>query len=67
MLQLPNFLCVGAQRAGTTTLFNTLKLHPSISLSSTKEVHFFDNDENFKKGINWYKIFLIKIIRLMVK
>ena len=60
MEQLPNFICVGAQRAGTTTLFNTLKLHPSISLSLTKEVHFFDNHENYKKGINWSKNFFKK-------
>ena len=67
MLQLPNFLCVGAQRAGTTTLFNTLKLHPSISLSSTKEVHFLIMMKTLKKELIGIKIFLIKKIRLMVK
>ncbi len=57
MGRLPNFICAGAQRSGTTSLYEILKLHPSISLSKTKEVHFFDKDENYKKGINWYEEF----------
>ena len=51
---LPNFLCVGAQKAGTTTLFNILKQHPDIFLPSTKEAHFFDKEERYQKGISWW-------------
>jgi hypothetical protein len=53
--KLPNFLCIGAQKAGTTLLYEILKQHPQIFLPQIKEVHFFDIDENFCRGIEWYK------------
>jgi len=37
----PNFLIIGAQRAGTTSLFNYLKQHPDIYGSKMKEPRFF--------------------------
>lgn len=52
-MALPNFLCVGAQKAGTTTLYEVLKQHPDIFLPSIKEPHFFD--EHFQKGLDWYE------------
>ncbi|MCD6447555.1 MAG: sulfotransferase domain-containing protein [Thermoplasmata archaeon] len=56
---LPNFLCVGAQKSGTTTLFNLLKQHPDIFLPKCKEIHFFDIDEHYNKGLKWYKKFFL--------
>jgi len=50
---LPNFLIIGAQRSGTTWLYENLVKHPEIIPASTKEVHFFDN--NFSRGLEWYK------------
>jgi len=50
----PNFLCVGAQKAGTTSLHDILKNHPAIYLPERKEAHFFDNEERYKKGTNWW-------------
>ena len=50
-----NFYCVGAQKAGTTTLHDILIQHPEVYLPETKEAHFFDEDEKYKKGLNWYK------------
>ena len=41
-MALPNFICIGAQKAGTTTLFDLLKDHPDIFLPEMKEVHYFD-------------------------
>jgi hypothetical protein len=38
----PDFLCIGAQKAGTTWLHNVLKIHPDIWLPDRKEIHFFD-------------------------
>lgn len=38
---LPNFLVVGAMRAGTTTLYQALRSHPSIFMASVKETNFF--------------------------
>lgn len=52
-----DFICVGAQKSGTTAFYDLIKLHPELELSTKKEVHFFDIDENFAKGIDWYKSF----------
>ena len=50
---LPDFLIIGAQRSGTTSLYNYLCEHPAIAPALRKEIHFFDN--NFKKGLPWYR------------
>ncbi len=42
---MPNFLIIGAQKAGTTSLYYYLKQHPQIYMSPVKEAHFFDQDE----------------------
>jgi hypothetical protein len=56
---LPNFLGIGAQKAGTSWLYENLKLHPEIYLSDRKELHYFDKElnnslftysRNFKNG-----------------
>ena len=60
---LPSFLILGAQRAGTTSLFYYLRAHPEIlgprpadsSVYWPKETHFFD--ERFHEGIDWYRAF----------
>ncbi len=54
---LPNFLCVGAQKAGTTSLYHILQQHPQIYLPTPKEIQFFDQPENYQRGIDWYKKF----------
>ncbi|HEV3468433.1 MAG TPA: sulfotransferase [Pyrinomonadaceae bacterium] len=54
---LPNFLIPGAQKGGTTFLFNVLSQHPEVCLSSIKEVHFFDIEENFARGLSYYSSF----------
>jgi hypothetical protein len=65
---LPNFLIIGAQRAGTTTLFAHVSRHPEVepprvegrSVYSRKELHFFD--ENYWRGTNWYRGFFPLIV-----
>ena len=37
----PNFLIIGTQKAGTTSLYQYLKQHPQIYMSSVKEPMFF--------------------------
>jgi len=55
-MSLPNFICVGAQKAGTTTLHDILKQHPDVCLPKEKETHFFINGKyNYSKGIKWYE------------
>lgn len=49
MRNLPNFLIVGAAKAGTTSLYYYLKEHPEIFLPERKELRFFsDMPGNFK-------------------
>ena len=43
-MTLPNFLLIGAAKAGTTSIHNYLKQHPDIFLSSNKEPRFFAFD-----------------------
>lgn len=50
---LPNFLVVGAQKAGTTTFYDIFKNHPEVYLPEQKEIFFFDY--NYSKGIEWYQ------------
>ena len=52
---LPNFLIVGAEKAGTTTLAATLSHHMEIFISVPKEPSFFSREENWNKGILWYQ------------
>jgi len=50
---MPDYLIIGAQRGGTTSLYNYLSQHPSVAPALRKEVHFFDL--NYRKGISWYR------------
>lgn len=55
---LPNFICIGAQKSGTTWLHNMLAQHPDICMPIKKELFFFDMQENFeglgRKGYEAY-------------
>lgn len=48
----PEFLVLGAQRAGTTSLFEWLDAHPGIRMARPKEVHYFDLQHH--RGRRWY-------------
>ena len=52
---LPDFLVLGVQKSGTTSLFQYLMQHRQIASSFKKEVHFFD--WNYTKGASWYRAF----------
>lgn len=54
MTFLPNFLIIGAQKAGTTWLAYMLNKHPEVFMPG-HELHFFDRVENFSQGIEWYE------------
>lgn len=49
---LPNFLCIGVEKCGTTSLYDLLLQHSNIGLSSHKETHFFNT--HWHRGIQWY-------------
>lgn len=48
----PDFLLVGAQKAGTTRLAALLDGHSGIFISSTKELGYYTR--YYKKGSSWY-------------
>jgi hypothetical protein len=50
---LPNFLILGAQKAGTTALYAYLRWHPEVTGPSFKEVSFFDR--HYARGGRWYR------------
>jgi hypothetical protein len=49
----PDYLIIGAQRGGTTSLYWSLCRNPHIGKSRKKEAHFFDL--NYDRGMSWYK------------
>lgn len=50
---LPHFICIGSQRAGTTWLHNCLDEHPEVFVPPAKELHFFDRF--YDTGLDNYK------------
>ncbi len=51
-MRKPNFIIIGAQKSGTTWLWEKAKQHPDIFVPQQKELHFFNkgiiNDERFE-------------------
>ena len=45
-----DFIIIGAQKAGTTTLFEYLRLHPELHLPPHKELPFFSNEAARARG-----------------
>lgn len=54
-LTMPDFLIIGAMKAGTTSLYQYLKKHPLVDPPIKKEVHYFDYGSNYKQGLDWYR------------
>ncbi|KAG2468533.1 heparan sulfate glucosamine 3-O-sulfotransferase 5 isoform X1 [Erpetoichthys calabaricus] len=52
--QLPQAIIIGARKGGTRALLEMLNLHPAV-VKASQEIHFFDNDQNYAKGIEWYR------------
>jgi hypothetical protein len=50
---LPSALIIGAQKAGTTSLFNYLVQHPAVLSPFGKEIHYFDL--HYARGVRWYR------------
>lgn len=50
----PNFLIIGAQKAGTTSVYHVLSDHPHVYMSSVKETRFFLDEKQYKKGLDKY-------------
>lgn len=51
---LPDFIIIGAQRSGTTSLYRLLSAHPSVARPTvSKGIGYFD--VNYAKGMKWYR------------
>jgi len=50
---LPDYLVLGAQKAGTTSLHRYLEQHPGVAPSAVKEIHYFSLE--WSRGERWYR------------
>jgi len=51
---LPDFIVIGAMRAGTTTMYRCLADHPEIGLSAEKETDYFLEHKYQQCSRHWY-------------
>jgi Sulfotransferase domain len=49
-----DFMIIGAQKSGTTSLHKYLERHPRLYMLPEKEIPFFTNAEYCAKGWQWY-------------
>jgi Sulfotransferase domain len=52
---LPDFLIIGAEKAGTTFLYWQLCKHPYVERAAEKELHYFDSGKWFNRDVGWYR------------
>src|ERR1041385_2204896 len=53
----PSLFIVGAQKAGTTSLAAYLSSRPGVIGPWEKEIGFFNNDDRYALGEQWYSSF----------
>jgi len=51
----PDFIIVGAARAGTTGLLNQIRTHPDVLFCAREELHFFDIEGRWSQGPGYYR------------
>ncbi|KYQ92682.1 sulfotransferase [Tieghemostelium lacteum] len=49
---LPNFICIGTMKSGTTFLDYYLQKHPQVAKHTKKEIWFFNSFYSY--GVEWY-------------
>ncbi|UCD30635.1 MAG: sulfotransferase domain-containing protein [Planctomycetota bacterium] len=52
---MPDFIVIGTQKGGSTSMYQYLASHPYVVPSWRKEVDFFDL--YYSKGVSWYRSF----------
>jgi hypothetical protein len=50
----PDFIIIGAMKSATSTLYEQLVRQPGIFMTTPKEPNFFSDDDQYKKGLDWY-------------
>jgi tetratricopeptide (TPR) repeat protein len=48
----PDFIIIGAEKCGTTSLYSYITQHPQVLGPIAKEIHFFSHHFNY--GLDWY-------------
>lgn len=61
----PDFLIIGTQKGGTTSLYSYLCQHPGIAPAAQKEIHYFD--AHYARGNRWYLRQFPSSIRRMLR
>ena len=52
--RLPSGIVIGVRKGGTRALLDMIGLH-SLVRPARAEVHFFDAEENYERGLDWYR------------
>ncbi len=52
---LPNFLVIGSQKSGTTSIYHVLRQHPQVFMPERKEVNFFFLEQEYRRGPHYYQ------------
>lgn len=53
--RMPDFLIIGAQKSGTSSLHFYLNQHPRLHGSQPKELHYFDKSVTDRPPLAWYR------------
>ena len=53
--RLPDTFVLAAPKAGSTWLADQLRAHPQVFLPPEKELHFFSDEANWVRGVDWYR------------
>jgi hypothetical protein len=57
-VNIPNFLIIGAMKAGTTSLYKYLRSNPQVFMPAKEEPNFFVDEEDvgrWNRGLGWYE------------
>ena len=49
------FLIIGAQKAGSSSLFEYIRRHPQIHMPAEKGLNFFNTPRGYERGQDWYE------------
>jgi hypothetical protein len=50
----PTFLYIGAEKAGSTWIWEILREHPDVFVTPAKDLMFFYSQQYRERGFNWY-------------
>ncbi len=52
IVRTPNFLFIGPDKAGSSWIFELLRMHPQCYVPNCKDIYFFDKE--YDRGWDWY-------------